>query len=279
MEIRTEITKAVFEQYVPSAKMPDRNTSTFDRLATQLEKSYLTVVSDLVGADFISELESVAEHKNLVKELVCNYAFLQVMRSLDLVLTSTGFGVVSTNSTAPASKMRVDALEEEIRCRVIFCEGQLVDILTQMEGWGDTANAKRKIATLFYSPRYLMQYTVKKFSSEQWLEARGLALTADAFLRKVVSDEYMTELLEKTRSASLTNEDLIIVEKCNRVTGYFISNYENSKVPAKHMLDAIMEHLETYVTSYTTYATSKLYEAKHAAKYQNKKEDPTFFFM
>lgn len=55
--------------------------------------------------------------QDMYKQTVCLSAFLGVLRQLDLVLTPTGFGVVSNDNLTPASKMRVDALEAQLRTR------------------------------------------------------------------------------------------------------------------------------------------------------------------
>ena len=40
MVIKTEITKEVFESFVPAAKMPERNSSVFTRLEMAFERAY-----------------------------------------------------------------------------------------------------------------------------------------------------------------------------------------------------------------------------------------------
>ena len=40
MDVTKEITKEIFEQYVPAAKMPERNTSVFNRMVPYFSRSY-----------------------------------------------------------------------------------------------------------------------------------------------------------------------------------------------------------------------------------------------
>lgn len=279
MNIQTVITKEVFEKYVPSAKMPERNDSVYTRLQEQFRISYSQVVNLVVGSAVLETAEQNEQLKEDIIRLVCLQAFAQVIRSLDLVLTATGFGIVSTNTTAPASKVRVDALLEETRLAIAQCTDDVIRQLTGIKGWKDTPAAHGCINTLFWSVEMMKEFCWIPLTAENWQRAKGLAVTADGFLRKVVSDEYMEELLEKMRSNSLTGDDAIIVTKCNRFTGSFISGYEQDKRPSQKQLDDIMQHLETYSSRYPTYVSSEVYKGKHAERYQNKREDPTFFFM
>ena len=115
MVIKTEITKEVFESFVPAAKMPERNSSVFTRLEMAFERAYDGLVRSYIGQTYVDSLETEEKSKENVKALVCILAFIQSARSLDLVLTSTGFGIVRTDSTAPASQERVDALLRQMR--------------------------------------------------------------------------------------------------------------------------------------------------------------------
>lgn len=279
MEIQNEITKEVFERHIPAAKMPQQNTSVFSRMSNLITTAYHFLLHTLLTEEKESLLEQNAVLKELCIHLVCLNAFERAMRSLDLVLTGTGFGIVSTESTAPASKARVDALLDDIICDEYRTIETITDILIKVEGWGSTAQAQRQIPVLFYRPS-LMMLTSMRLTIDNWAKAKAWAVTADALLRKEISEEYMDELLVKTRTASLTTADIILVEKCNCFTADFISNYEMSHGSPNHtMLHAIVEQLESYLQSYPTYQQSRLYRRRHAERFQNRPEDPTFFFV
>lgn len=277
MEILKEITKEVFEQNVPAAKMPERNTSVYDRMKLMLQTSYTMMIKTLVSPECESALDEDAELKTLAVRTVCLDAFVRSIRSHDLVLTATGFGIVSTESTAPASRARVDALAEEMAVEELLTIDQMLKKLVWLEGWGETEQARKRIPTLFYSPE---QLCAMPLTSQNWQLATGRAASADAFLRGEVSEEYMDELLVKLRTATLGNADAIIVEKCNRFTADFISNYELTKgMPNKLLLQSVTEQLESYPESYPAYTNSRLYARRHAERYKNRKEDPTFFLI
>ena len=280
MEILNEITKEVFEAYVPAAKMPERNTSVYERMKTMLQAAYDLLLKTLVSPECEAALDADGQLKTLAIRTVCLDAFVRTARSLDLVLTATGFGIVSTESTAPASRARVDALIEEMAVEELLAIEQMFQKLVMVEGWGQTLQAQQRITTLFYRPSLMKSLSGLVLTTQNWQTAQGRAVTADTFLRAEISDEYMEELLLKTRTATLENADIIVVDKCNRFTADFITNFELSRgMPNKHQLQAIMEQIEAYPQSYPTYVSSRLYARRHAERYQNKREDPTFFFM
>lgn len=280
MDITQEITKEVFERYVPAAKMPERNSSVYNRLEVQFIAAYAMMVRTLVSPECETALDSNERLKKLAVHLVCIDAFVRTCRSLDLVLTATGFGIVSTESTAPASKSRVDALVEEMGLQELDLIDEMIQELMKVEGWGLTEQAQMRVPTLFYSPRQLKFMTTLKLSTDNWQLARGRAVTASALLRKEISDEYMDELLVKLRTDTLGNADVIIMQKCCAFMADFISMYDLSGgIPNELLLRQVVHQLESYRDNYPTYTGSTLYARRHAERYQNRKEDPTFFFM
>lgn len=278
MEILNEITKEVFETNVPAAKMPERNTSVHNRLREMFSVAYTAVIDNLLSPAHEGEVDTNLLLKTECVRLVCLEAFIRTCRSLDVVLTATGFGIVSTESTAPASRARVDALVEELSIERLLVIDRIIAILMFVNGWGETEQAKQRIATLFYSPRQLRRLTSLPFNTANWQFAKGRAVVASALLCEEISEEYMEELLLKQRTASLGNADIIVVEKCLRFMGDFISRPDPAS-PNKQMLRGVVEQLETNLLSYPTYKQSRLYAKRHAERYQNQKEDPTFFFM
>lgn len=280
MNITQAITKEVFETYVPAAKMPERNGSVFNRLQQQFVAAYAMMIRTLISPQHETELDTNERLRNLAVPLVCIDAFVRTCRSLDLVLTATGFGIVSTESTAPASKSRVDALVEQLSLEELDLIDEMIQELMKVEGWGLTEQAQMRVATFFYRPQQLRSMTTLKLTTDNWQLALGRATTASALLRNEISDEYMDELLMKMRTATMGNADIIVVQKCIAFMADFISMYElNGGIPNVMLLRQVVHQLESYRDSYPTYTSSTLYARRHAERYQNKKEDPTFFFM
>lgn len=273
--ILNEITKEVFEHYVPAAKMPERNSSVFNRLKASLQTAYYFLLKNVVSNEFENKITENEQLKNLCIKAVCIDAFVRTCRSLDLVLTATGFGIVSTESMAPASKARVDALVEQMTIEEIETIDDIVyGHLTSVEGWGLTEQARTRIPTLFFRFTQL-RHTSLSLTTQDWAKAKAAALSADALLRREISDEYMDELLLKLRTKAGSFDDVLFALDLQN----FIYTFISEGVPNKFQLQLIVDKLESNIERYPTYKASKLYAKRHAERYQNKREDPTFFCM
>ena len=110
------ITKSDFEQALPVGAAA--NDSVYESVKPAIGRQLAFSNDALLGVAGMTYIEERGEDSTLMKwykQLVCLSAFLNVLRQLDLVLTPTGFGVVSNDNLAPASKQRVDALEGQLR--------------------------------------------------------------------------------------------------------------------------------------------------------------------
>ena len=84
----------------------------------------------------------------LEKAIVCQ-AYKNAIPSLDLVLTPNGFGIVSNQNVAPASKERVERLLASLEAERDRNLEQLLLRLPTVEGWEQSAQGKYFAATLF----------------------------------------------------------------------------------------------------------------------------------
>ena len=283
MEILTQLTKQVFEKYIPAAKMPDRNDSVYNRLKEQFALSYAHLIGTVIGQDFVAEFENDEANAAQVLRYVAIDAFVSQARALDLVLTATGFGIVSTESTAPASQQRVDALLAQMRLELLTVRALIVSSLRQVRGWPETMLAASLIGSLLWHPESVWPYVTIRPSVENWQVVTGRLMEAENILRRDgIGDEYMDELVRKTRTMSLEEADIIAADRCKRFMLDFVNRY-NADAPVqhvnKHLLEAVVEVVESSEENYPTYSNSRIYKGRHSERYENKREDPTFFFM
>jgi stage V sporulation protein SpoVS len=212
-----------------------------------------------------------------VKRLACVRAFMNEMRSLDLVLTPTGFGVVSTNDTAPASKMRVDALDGQLRRQERLLLGTLLDRLFRVSGWYKQPQRQWAVQTLFFSIHQLETWAgINHPKPEDWDSAVPTILAADAYLRKHLGNAYMDELLEQVTSYSLTNENGVIALLCIQYIGACIA--QNMRLKEETYMRMI-NRMEADLSQYPTYADGEGYRLNHYKPYENHAEDSAFHFV
>ena len=166
-----EITKSEFEAILSVAT--SSHVEVYEKVEPHFAASYDECKADVLGDVGTSAAEGENNEKLTVavKRWVAIHAFLAVFRQLDLVLTPTGFGVVSSNQMAPASKQRVDALIGHLRDSILIARGQLLAELCHVSRWGTTTQALENIDNLFFDFRMLQKMQGPAASHLEWQAA------------------------------------------------------------------------------------------------------------
>ncbi len=278
--MQLEITKTDFERAVPAAREPKGKI--FDVMQDAITNKVEVIGCHFLGDPGIAAVEDREDTmgeilRPLVKQLACVMAFLEEMRGLDLVLTATGFGVVSTNDTAPASKMRVDALDGELRRKEWLLRSDLLTHLFKVNGWADTEQRHINVPTLFYRFTMLEQYAgITRPKPEDWSTNVPAMLAADAYLRKHIGNAYMDELIAQLTSHSLSSQNIHIVILCQQFIGAWIAQNHQLK---QEVYMRLINRLEADLSLYPTYADSEAYRLNHFKPYENHAEDSAFHFV
>lgn len=275
-----EITKSDFELAVPAAREPKGEI--FDVLENAILCKVEVIGCHILGDPGILAVEEgigdvPTRIRQTVKQLACVMAFLEEMRGLDLVLTATGFGVVSTQDTAPASKMRVDALDGELRRKERLLRALLLSDLFQVAGWSDTDQRRVNIDTLFFSFTFLESYAgISHPKPEDWDLNVPAMLAADSHLRKHIGHAYMDELLKQMTSNTLSGANRPVVILCQKYIGAWIAQSHQLK---DELYMRLINRLEADLSLYGTYADSEAYRLNHFTPYENHAEDSAFHFV
>lgn len=272
-----EITKTDFEKAVPTAQEP--TGSIFEVMEDAINSEVANIESQVLGDVGAHAVEAGTDTVlvQTVKRLACVRAFMNEMRSLDLVLTVTGFGVVSTNDTAPASKMRVDALDGQLRRNERLLLGTLLDRLFRVSGWNQQPQRQWAVQTLVFSIQQLETWAgINHPKPEDWDSAVPTILAADAYLRKHLGNAYMDELLEQVTSHSLTNANGVIALLCIQYIGACIA--QNMRLKEETYMRMI-NRMEADLSQYPTYANGEGYRLNHFKPYENHAEDSAFHFV
>ena len=150
---RLKITQELFEKHCSSAT--NSNDTVFNAIEYGFSLSEQRIAT-LLGLDVFDELPG--NILALFERAVCLDTYAEAIPHLDLVLTSTGFGIVSTSNVAPASADRVNRLS---RTLLAAFEDTIDDILTLLRfesAWNETVTARSLISSVFWSGRQLRRY-------------------------------------------------------------------------------------------------------------------------
>ena len=112
----TQISQSDFQLVLPVGV--SAHDEVYESVAPAIDtaiNNYSTMLLGDAGMRLIESADGSTPVEQYFKQLVSINAFLSVFRQLDLVLTPTGFGIVSNETLSPASKQRVDALEGQLR--------------------------------------------------------------------------------------------------------------------------------------------------------------------
>lgn len=272
--VTLRVSKEIFDQAVPAAK--ESKGTIYNKLLKKINSRIEDIADDRLGDIGKRAINADREGRLAltVIQLACVDVFLHEMRNLDLVLTSTGFGVVSTNDTAPASKMRVDALDGELRVKWLMLSDDLLELCFKLDGW--YRQGLVIIDTLFCDFKFLKAYAgMQAPLAKDWETASAAILACDRFLREKISDEFMDELIEGMASSSLTTEERGVVHQIRRTIGAAIQGNEQLK---DEYFRRLMNTLEQNLDDFPTYMNSEAFEANHFKHYENHAEDSAFHF-
>lgn len=212
------------------------------------------------------------------REHVCTTAFLNRLRHFDLILTDAGFGVVSDDHTAPASRERVNALEAQLKRKR---EESYCDILRQLvkvTDWGKNPKVRRFFPTLLWDIREAEDMTGSKdLSSEAWGQLKSKLFDAAFKIEGVTGIAFVDELIGATITDNTTDIQAEAVAKVKN-TMVIMVNHPEEKHIQKEAVRRLLDWLDDNITEFPSYANSKEYAARHAEQFENKQDSPVYFF-
>lgn len=128
-----EIKDNDLKQFVPNVLTEvEGETSLYEKCLPYINAAKFWVFRFVVPENVYDEISD--DRKAIVRRIVVLHAFHNAVPSLDLVLTPNGFGVVSNQNVAPASRERVKALLDSL----IISRDESINTLWQLLKGNDT---------------------------------------------------------------------------------------------------------------------------------------------
>lgn len=273
------IFKEDFERSLPVGA--SANEEVFAAVYPAIEAGLNNYYDMLLGEPGAQRVESTDESEPLkyyFKMLVCVDAFLSVFRQLDLVLTSTGFGIVSNDTISPASKQRVDALEAQLRTAQCRARAMTVQLL-RSEEWGVSAQAQNFVRHI-YTEHYFFFATpgTGSRSYKDWEAMQRAISEAEEQLRVRFSDEQIDDVLKAYRCKD--KKDMAEYGSFVQLARDFVDLWASDGDGALH--SALFRRMERLVEccpeTFCIYPTTTAYSSAHMLTFSNKKESSAFLF-
>lgn len=263
-------------QYIPNVvETVEDETPLFDKIRPQLEITEQWLHDTIVGDIPIDE-----EKNKMVCTIIACEAFRRSVPSLDLILTPNGFGIVSNNNVAPASKERVERLIASLAEQRDKALGALFNDLRRDDAWIGSAQGKWLASSFFSSyendpiPQNCMEsgdrwqgwlhlrqkaVPIEQAYSERWL---GKAVTARLRLALAKTPNGTTDEIALAEAVRTT----ILEEICS-----------GRRLFAR--LDRCVNYIRNNSTLYPEWQSdpvAELFEDKW--RFKNEKKSPGYFF-
>ena len=266
-------------QYLPNVFATVKGeVSLFDKVKVDIDLAQNWAVNTFTGEVLFSDICSRSADdplRILSAKLIVTEALRRAIPSLDVVLTPNGFGVVSNQNIAPASKERVDRLIASLAVYRDDCIGNLLPALVGASKWLTSSQASFFGETLF--PDLAITDQVKGNGSkwEKYLEHHSQVIDLEASLAEEwLSPELMSALRSENLRGDLTAKRSEIVRQVKaQVVGYLRSGSFNSRRLAD-IVNRIRENEDDFPEWHQS-ETSKLFAPP---VFRNEKKSKGYWF-
>lgn len=245
---------------------------------------FLDLAEDWVKTTFTSEstFNTICGYtdsnniKILCSRLVVADALRRAIPSLDIVLTPNGFGVVSTQNLAPASKTRVDRLVGSILAHRDDCIAALLPELVGASKWLTSKQADFFGATLFPDLAIVDSIgNVQGCRWEKYLELRSKVIDLEASLAE---EWFSRELMESLRYSNLIKQisfkkALVVNQIQSQIVGYLTVGSFNSR-----RLADIVNYIRQDEDEFHEWHTSETAKLFSPPVFRNEKKARGYFF-
>ena len=268
---KIQITQEIFQSHCSSAT--NSNSSVFDAVKTDLDIAEARIF-EFLGLDVFETLpENILP---LVERAVCLEAYADAIPHLDLVLTPTGFGVVSTSNVVPASADRVNRLQGKVQAMLEDTVDDILSLLRFEKLWNETDIASRLISSIFWQGKQLRRYGFPMAHRSELSLKSSLIYSAEDDFRRFIGDEIMDELILAIRTGSCSSKQLLLLQLLESVVMTSISDTARESISV--LRNTVARFLINNLDDFPTFKTSSAYAALKQTRYENTKDSPCYFF-
>ena len=212
-----------------------------------------------------------------LEKLVACHAYMTAIPSLDLVLTPNGFGIVSNQTIAPASRERVSALILSIESQRDAAIEALILRLSSQESWQRSAPGSYFSATLFPSLNLCHRLAIRDhiWESYQQLHARLIRIEtvlADTYFSHAQMQSFRQTVLTQFRTSSPLEEQVI-----KSLQSYELQLLTDSQVHPQCYYD-LVNIIRQHPYEFPAWHTSDVAQLYTPKIFQNKKNSSAYWF-
>lgn len=269
----------VLKMYVPNVLAEAAGEPSFlDKLSEYLNAAECWAADMFTGDELFKSIASGDPDglREVFLPVVVYEAVSNALPSLDLVLTPNGFGIVSNQNIAPASKERVERLAKStvINRDIAIC--QLFTKLRNLSKWHGTEQCRWFSDVLLCDPADTVHLTKEKGIWDGWLSLRpAMRKIEERVSDKFLGHEYMDELREKgIGKQQPTAADRFVMDAVKRSVLMSLQDGGLHDSGLVYVVDTVRNDPE----SYPTWHNSLIAEVYSHKPFKNKKQSNGYFF-
>ncbi len=279
----------VLLQFVPNTlKTVSGEQPLFDKIYPQLLQVETWLTQTFVSEETMTHLvttETPTEEETLLlhhlRMATTAEAMLHAVPMLDLVLTPNGFGVVSNQNIAPASKERVERLLASLEKMRDDALDIILTLLPNAYHWTASSQYEYFAATML---PWLDTVQYVGFSDHLWQHYQEIHTQLITLEERLARDFFSTALMDTLRTANLLSKWDTLVSPTEyrrlyqRIAAIEFSFLRIGELPMPSIIDAvniIRTSKSNLFAEWKTSDTALLFEP-HG--YQNKKQSSGYFF-
>lgn len=255
----------------------------FDKVLPWLETAERWLFQQFIGDTFEPSLLAMGENEPVRLTATCvvaHEAMLRAVPSLDLVLTPNGFGIVSNQNVAPASRERVSRLIASLEASRDNAIEQLITYLFRETEWYDSPTRHWFTATLFPN---LDLANLCGFTEHRWANYLGLRSKAIDIEREIANDYVSPEQLDVFHDEvfsvnvdfSLTTAQHTTV--LQRLRSIIVKMLQGEPTPVQSLRD-IVDFMRKNESQFAEFRHSETYRLFEPPIFENKKKSHGYFF-
>lgn len=165
-----------------------------EKLAPFIRNTANQLISEyLMPGDFLKQLD-----REVAMQYIVVTAFADAVPSLDIVVTPTGFGVVNTETVAPASKERVERLIDSLRNSSASLLDYLLTRVRTYPEWRESERGKYFCSTFLPNPKDVTLTGADSYDTMRTYAIQGESLISRYFL----GSKLMNRLREEYNACS-----------------------------------------------------------------------------
>ena len=271
-------------RFLPNAFATVEGETTFyAKILPWLSAAERWVITQFLGQDIVDEVVTMQENEPLrvcAMLVTVHEAFMRAVPSLDLVLTPNGFGIVSNQNIAPASRERVARLVASLETSRDIAIEQLIHNLFLNAQWCQGTMRRWFNATLFPN---IDLADLCGFTDHRWANYLGLRSKAieteqhlaDEFISPeqmaVLRGEVMSMYIDFSLTTSLHTQ---VIERLRQVVATILQGNPVPVTSLRDIVDLMRKHGENF-PQFADSNTCKLFEPP---VFENKKKANGYWF-